>query len=408
MSPRSLAEMCTAVAISNMKNITGFGSLSLELVMPLLKAVKTADHLHTLELNSDDIYDATADHWQRIIKKDFPILSSKHNLVPEDRRSWHKVWEKYRKLETEANAAATEKLMQEFAAHKEQQDSHRATIISAKESRNLRLPKSPSSRSHWSLQPRQKQTFLSKTRAELAAQAKRFKLATPTGKLHVPTGQIKKAPEALLNEARIALQGSPEAVAIRVPRKKVPPAMSAAELELKRKEARLLQAKNGATAKAALTERGNQLPQTRRPAHHHDYDDLFDDLESTNPPHRGALSVELIEESTTPSTRSASKQPTKPHRGLSAVPGSNRIADKATSPPAAPASDAPPRKPFPDDTFSALSTPHSASAHHTGTPSTGQQPSTATSPNILPMQVKRKKPLVDLCMRTDKSKRPRR
>ncbi|GAB1310376.1 RNA polymerase II transcription factor SIII subunit A [Madurella fahalii] len=419
--PRSLAEMCMAVAIDNIKNITSFGSLPAELVSPLLRLVKTADHLHALEVDSDDLYGATAEHWQRIIKKDFPILSSKHNFVPESPKSWFKVWQMYRKLEEEANAAATEKLKQGLAAHKEQRDSHRAVIISAKESRNLRLPKPPGPRTsrHWSLQPRQKQTFLSKTRAELAARAKHFKLATPTGKLQVPAGQIKNAPEAMLNNARIALQANPEIRTIRAPRKTVPQSMSAREREMKERGARLLQIKRTATGTPALNDREDQLPKNKSSAtanivrfsddedqggHGGDgldeYDDLFGDLASDSPSRHGALSVELLEESVPSQSQSTPKQASKRRRGLSAAPGANKITETAKSPPKTSTRDAPPT--FPAGQTSPGAAPPKPTPH-TADLSTGPQLPAGSS--SLPMQLKRKRPLLDVCMRTDKSKR---
>lgn len=412
-----------AVAIDNIKDITSFGSLPAKLVAPLLKLVRTADHLHALEVDSDDLYGATAEHWQRIIKKDFPILSSKHNFIPENPKSWFKIWQRYRKIEEEANAAATEKLKQGLAAHREQRDSHRAVIISAKESRNLRLPKPPGPRSfrHWSLQPRQKQTFLSKTRAELAARAKHFKLATPTGKLQVPAGQIKNAPEAMVNNARIALRANPETRSIRAPRKTAPPGMSTAERELKEREVRLLQIKRGATGNTALNDREGRLPKSKSSAtanivrfsddedegHHRDdgsdeYDDLFGELESNSPSRHGALSVQLLEESVASPSRPI-KQPSKSRRGLSAAPGANKITERAKSPPKAPTREALPK--ISTGQTSAGPTPPKPNPH-TVNPSTSPQPP-AGSPTP-PMQLKRKRPLLDVCMRTDKSKRSRR
>lgn len=208
--PRSLVDMCCRVAIENIHLITSLGSLPPEHANKILKAVKSAHQLRQLELNSDyDIYDVTSEHWQRIIKRDFPFLTAEHNFVPEDRESWHKVWERYKALQDEADSEATEKLKQSFAATQEQRDSRRATIVSVKESLNLKPPRSRSSAS----QPQGKGNFLQKAKKDLAVESTRFKLPEATS----TASQIQKAPVGMLNEVRIQQQPA----RVRAPRKKV-------------------------------------------------------------------------------------------------------------------------------------------------------------------------------------------
>ncbi|KAK4116457.1 hypothetical protein N656DRAFT_745489 [Canariomyces notabilis] len=417
--PKNLVDLCIKVAADNVNRITSLGSLPSNLIAPIIKAVKTAEHLRTLELNSDDIYDVTAEQWPRIIKKDFPILVAKHNLVAENPESWHKVWQEYKHIQDEEIAAATEKLKQDFAAHKEQKDARGAVIISPKDTKKLRLPRPPGHRSqspHWSLLPRQKRSFLSKARAELAVQAKHFRLATPTGKLPVPTGQLTKAPEAMVNNARIALQTGPGTSVIRAPRQKVSPATGETERQLKQREARLLQIKKAGATTTALHDSSSRLRQAEKatavntanvqdnegtshpndgePGDSTEFDDLFGDdllgdLDLNGPPPAGPMSAKPPEVAAGLSSQTADKLPIQPRRGLlSAAPGTNKVTRNAMSSPEGPAS-ANPAHPGPRS-----EAPSSSPGRQ------GPAPSSS-----MPSQLKRKRTAVDLCMRTDRKKR---
>lgn len=241
--PRFLGEMCLDVALKNAALITDLGSLPTSYVEPILKVVKTATQLHQLEVNSTDIWEVTPKHWQRLIKKDFPVLSSRHRFEPQNPKSWHKVYDKYKKLEEENIAAATAKLIEGFAAKTEQKQSRSAKLLSAHE--GGKLQPHHRAKAGWSL-PREKSTFMSKTKAQLRVEASRFRLRTPTGKLPVPAGQIKKAPMAMVEQARIRQQ--PDLV-IRPPISKATPTSDKSAQEREERESRLLRIKNANRAK---------------------------------------------------------------------------------------------------------------------------------------------------------------
>jgi elongin-A len=206
----------------------------------ILKAVKTPAQLHELELNSDDIYDETEASWKRFIQKDFRALSAQHNYVPNNRKSWHKVYDRYKKLTEAQIAAATEKMMQDFAARDQQMHSRTSTIISCEKSNRLR----PSKVKPGFAPPREKNTLFRKVKKEVRLEASRFNLRTPTGKLHVPSGQVKSAPKSKLEEVRIASQPSfLEAQSIR-PARLRGSVKSFADREHEMREARLLRIKN--------------------------------------------------------------------------------------------------------------------------------------------------------------------
>ncbi|KAK0617894.1 hypothetical protein B0T17DRAFT_536147 [Bombardia bombarda] len=367
MAPRSLVEMCIRTAIENVHMITSVENMPPKAIQEILRAVKSAKQLHQIEINhsDDSIYDESVEHWKRIIKRDFKILSAKHQWVPSNPKSWHKVWEKYKKLETESNARATEALKAAFATQKEQRESRMATIISVSDTKKLpRLPKEGrtynapreayqgmrSSNGTVKHVVRPKQTFLQKAMREARDDAKRIKLSTPTGKLPVRPGQIVRAPESMLNDRRINNQFDPAATLIKAPRPK--PASSGAELsserERKEKEARLLKIKglSGSTKTAAPS--GNAVS--------FDDDDDDDDEDDDDNDHRrgnGSSRNELdnLFDDDQPfhyDSYGSTSPPLKPRRGgiLSAAHGTTkivRVSVDSVSPPALGPTDPEPR-----------------------------------------------------------------
>jgi elongin-A len=112
--PPSLVDICLRKALKYVHLITSLGTMPSHYTQAILKAVKSTEQLREIELNSndDDIYDQTAEHWQRFIKLKFPRLSAQHNFGPSNPKSWHKVYEHYRQLDAEEIAASTQLLQQ--------------------------------------------------------------------------------------------------------------------------------------------------------------------------------------------------------------------------------------------------------------------------------------------------------
>jgi elongin-A len=413
------------VAIENIHLITSLGNMPTEYVHAVLRAVKTSTQLHTLEVNSEDIYEETEEHWRRIVEKDFPILVAQHNWQPKNPMAWHKVWEKYKALQDQQDAEATAKLMQNFAAKREEKDARRPAILSMQESRRLPQLKPTSaaagSRSWSSQPPREKQTFLQKARRQVAAESKRFKLSTPTGKLPVAAGQISKAPAAMLNEARIERQSGPAAIRVLAPRGKGPSAMNSRDQEIDRRrkenEARLLRIKNAATNKATATPNvvsfsDDEDDDFEDGAEHNN--DLFGEMDDSFP-QGGALSPGSLEEMgmsssssanrTTSLSRPTSKQPPKPTRRglLSASPGVSTTVHRVSNFPQTSTDNRPPSN------APASSPPPSFSARPTAPPRATTLPTippNPAGPSSPPAQIYTKRKQVDVFMRP--SKRPRR
>ncbi|KAK4151471.1 hypothetical protein C8A00DRAFT_35875 [Chaetomidium leptoderma] len=299
LGPRSLAEICLKVAIDNIHNIKGFGTMAIHYTNALLKAVKLASQLRPLELNSDDIYDETAVHWQRFIKKEFPQLYLQHQLVPENRESWHKVYDQYQKLHDEQVAADTKLLTQRLAAHNEQKYSRTSTIISCDQSAHM-LP-SRAKRGYGA--PREEQTFIKKTERQIRMEKTLFNLRRASDKVRVPAGQIKKAPQAMIEAARIKSQ--PPRLTQQLPSDTRAPLKSLSELDREQMEARLRQVKNPAESKAGTTRDPTVLSGDEGDDLFGDEcDDLFGDLESSDDDLFGKPGLK----STATSTSSSSKK----------------------------------------------------------------------------------------------------
>ncbi|KAK0657108.1 hypothetical protein B0T16DRAFT_425454 [Cercophora newfieldiana] len=257
MAPLSLVEMCKKVASDNIHLIHGFGVMPAQLVSDILRAVRSADHLHELELHSEDIYEETPQHWRRIIAKDFPRLSREHQWVPSNPKSWYKVWKKYKAIHDESVAAATALLEKTFTEQQKAKDSKRTQLVTVEEARRLNLPKfgsgvlraphgSGSPGSHWSAQPpRPKATPLAKVRTQVKAEAKRLRLATPTGRLPVTPGQVTKAPESFIRDKRVERRFDPASTLVRAPGRpsSIGTAEIAREKARKEREERLLRIK---------------------------------------------------------------------------------------------------------------------------------------------------------------------
>ncbi|KAH6853709.1 hypothetical protein B0I37DRAFT_13753 [Chaetomium sp. MPI-CAGE-AT-0009] len=356
---RSLAEMSLKVAIDNVKLIEGLGQLAPQYIDPILSAVKSAEHLHDLELNSDDIYNETPKHWKRIIKKDFPILSAKHDYAPQNPKSWHKVYGKYKQLDMEQLAAATEKMKQGFAAHSQEKQTRASTIISAERGGKLRQPKV---RSGWDPPrfgpPRGNQSFISATRAQLRREARCFNRPTASGKLPVRPGQIKKPPPGMIDDhRRMEYRNSiPEPPPlIRAPRPRTTPAATGSADDREKKESRLSQIKNSGQPKAGTAKSvlrfsddeasGDPLSDDAELFGDADDDDLFGDLEHKKP---SASSSRQPRSMPQPATKQSFKrqrslgdtdteQLTKRHRGVGittphVLPSPNKAPNQSVKP----------------------------------------------------------------------------
>ncbi|KAK3337010.1 hypothetical protein B0T19DRAFT_58250 [Cercophora scortea] len=455
MGPRSLTQMCQRVAADNIKLVTSLAGVPSVYIGHILKAVTSPEQLHQIELNSEeDIYDETAEHWKRFIKRKYPYLLAKYQWVPSNPKSWHKVFGKYKKTQDELDAAATSNLMADFAARNEERISRTTKIVSLKDTRRLPQPKEVrsfgGSRGGWDGKPRVKQSFLQKTAKQVKEEAMRLRLSTATGKLPVRAGQITRAPESMLMDKRIERQFDPAATLVRAPRPKSSAstsasAVAAADQERQSREARLLQIKKAGSKPAPPPPSANVLnfdddddddqdtrPRPRRdraqedadlfgdsqeflaatpPGYAHSDDDnnnnntggglTIDDLDSMdtdNPPRPKSKLTKPLPRSTTSHQEAHARR--RPGGGLlSAAPGSNRTILSARSP--SPKFSSPAQKPTPRPSSSTMATAASKAPER----SRSSSPTQILQPPPLPRAPPKRKP-VDIFNRRP-AKKPR-
>ncbi|KAK4464885.1 hypothetical protein QBC42DRAFT_262542 [Cladorrhinum samala] len=326
--PRSLADMCIQLAVRNIKLISGLGNMPSHYVSIILKAIRDHKQLRALEMDSEDIYEQSAEVWQRLIDSKFGKLAKEHNFVPEDPRDWHKVYDKYARMQEEIHTAAYEALVSRVNEQRAKDESRRTKILDLKQTRQLPIHNSQRQRAagistHWSNQPRPKQTFLAKAKREVQSNARRFKL--PSATTNVPLNRVVRAPAALVNDARVQRQFDPRTTLPTGPISKPAKASTTSDRERAEREARLLQIKSKpAPAKKATVLKFDKDEDNNFSSGNvddgDDDDDLFGDKDQGSST-RGLLSVDDLEDvdssppATTPKRRTGL---------LSAAPGVNQ------------------------------------------------------------------------------------
>lgn len=318
--------MCIQLAVKNIKLISGLGNMPSHYVGIILKAIRDHKQLRALEIDSEDIYEQSAEVWQRLIDSKFGKLAKEHNFVPEDPRDWHKVYDKYARMQEEIHAAAYEALVSRVNEQRAKDESRRTKILDLKQTRQLPIHNSQRQRAagistHWSNQPRPKQTFLAKAKREVQSNARRFKL--PSATTNVPLNRVIRAPAALLNEARVQRQFDPRTTLPTVLIPKPAKTSSASDRERAEREARLLEikGKTAPTSKATVLRFDKDEDNNfRNDNDDDDDDDLFGDKDQGSSS-RGLLSLDDLEDidfsppATTPKRRTGL---------LSAAPGVNQ------------------------------------------------------------------------------------
>jgi elongin-A len=296
--------------MKNLGKIYSFGDLPYHLIRPVLFKINNPEQLREVEMYSTYVEGETEELWRRLIARAFPNWEKK-NYVPKDPRSWYKVYEKYKREEAQEIAEAEAKLAGAFGALKSEADQQKSLLVSQR--LMPRLPKEgrgsgwrrdvgrdvPDHLS-WGGGSRTK-SVVKKAMREAREAANRRTLSTPTGQLRIPEGQIRKAPQALINDYRIKQQ--PFALA-RPPRSKPKTeAQMADDAARRERERRLLNIKISSSA------RPEQVVS----------DSDSDDYDNEN--HGGAgrgrylddlFSDEEVEDEAPPPSRKPTKPPVKP------------------------------------------------------------------------------------------------
>ena len=189
--PRSLLEMALSVAIDNIHLIDDMGDLPEQYSQQLLRHVKSAARLREIELNSPHL--DTTEHWQRLIRQDFRLLQEKHNFVPKNPKSWHKVYIKYKGIQDEQIQNATKRLEEQLAAHHKQEQKSTTPIISGEEA--LRMA-SRRRRSFDKDGEKKKKSVLEEIRKAAKKEARIFRVKRPD----IPPTRLNSAPISMINQ----------------------------------------------------------------------------------------------------------------------------------------------------------------------------------------------------------------
>ncbi|KAK8095749.1 hypothetical protein PG999_013771 [Apiospora kogelbergensis] len=213
------------------QDIRDIGSAHYDLIHPIIIRIDSAAQLRALEEASPHLEGHTEKEWLRLIDKKFPALHKKENLVPSRPELWHKVYAKYARIDAKNKAEAAEKLRSAFAGIKEKKEGNTSKIVtfdrrklpqppkdsrftgdSKKGSTGRRGGGNDTGELRFTGGTRTKVTtaqgVMRKVKREAKEMHNRNKIATPMNALRVNKGQIKHAPQGMVNEARIKSQPS--------------------------------------------------------------------------------------------------------------------------------------------------------------------------------------------------------
>ncbi|KXJ85986.1 RNA polymerase II transcription factor SIII subunit A-domain-containing protein [Microdochium bolleyi] len=262
MPAKSLIELCTVLCLKHIKEITDIGLTPYPAVRRILLNINSATQLRQLEIASPHLEGDDAECWIRLVEKDFPVLSKKHNFEPRNPQSWHKVYSKYQRLEEELKRAAEEKLKSAMAGIKMSKENNKSSVVDFDRRKLPKLPKDGRGLAGARRGPKGQpiastnglrftggtktkvtdaKSIMRKARREAAAIGARNRLDTNSADLR--RGQLQHAPKGLVDEyklqARPAARGMPSAGGrIGVPRPPVP-SIRRIDRDLEEREARL-------------------------------------------------------------------------------------------------------------------------------------------------------------------------
>lgn len=328
--------MCLAVALRNVASITDIGEMPFDSARPILKHIENPAQLHELEVNCPQLTaepEQMAEIWSRLLYKKFPKWDEKGYAIDDD-MSWYDTFVAVKDAVDRDNAEATAQLQRQLAGFDRDKEGH-ATLLVNNRALLRKMPGATAKRRtpggqhigafSFGAGSRTKmttgQSVMRRARREAREIGKISALSTPTGALRVAQGQIRKAPEAMVHDHRVAR--NPEVV-IRAPKKRssassgplLPPGDADAE-------ARLLALKAGQAAvpavKPGVRPAGKPVVRATKPVVRPvvrpltskrplDADDAFDDddLFGDSPKKKPCLTVDDLEQPTSARPRAAS------------------------------------------------------------------------------------------------------
>ncbi|KAK7941275.1 RNA polymerase II transcription factor SIII subunit A [Apiospora aurea] len=221
---------CTKITANQLKDIRDVGSAHYDLIRPILLRIDSAAQLRAIEEASPHLEEQDEEVWLRLIKREFPTLHEKENLKPSRPQLWHRVYAKYSRMDAKNKAEAAEKLRNAFAGIKAKKQANTSEIVTFDRRKLPQPPKDSRFKGDKKVSTGRRggsndtgelrftsgtrtkvttaQSLMRKVKREAKEIHSRNKIATPTNALRVNSGQIKHAPQGLVNEHRIKSQPS--------------------------------------------------------------------------------------------------------------------------------------------------------------------------------------------------------
>ncbi|PWY93302.1 hypothetical protein BO94DRAFT_460744 [Aspergillus sclerotioniger CBS 115572] len=219
MPPPSLLQLCTAIAIRNVKHLDDIGNMPYTLARPFLLKVESPEKLRSLELNSPHIMRDDEELWLEFIKRDIPRWEEYD--LPEKPDCWYDVYCDLREQVQRAVDEDAEKLKLALDGISSEREKHSAKLVTDR--RIIGLPRE---------RPTAKQRYASfdrrmggiaptkKKNSIFTATRRNTVLAVPTKHLNNRATQVRQAPRSLIEEHRRPAEPA-------VPRRQAPQALRA-------------------------------------------------------------------------------------------------------------------------------------------------------------------------------------
>lgn len=207
------------------------------LLRPILLKLDNVNQLREIEENSPHIREDDAECWERLITRTFPRRCAELHLKPEHPTEWSLIYDEYDTMEKNERQAALEKLSKGYKSLNKAKDAKVTKLIDYDAKVLGPAPGGRNRSKRFQPKPTPARSVMRKVRRQLTDFNRQNRLITPTGRLPVPAGQIKRAPPAMAEDYRVK-----SLPAVGVARRPLP-ATESSEHEDNELEARLLKLK---------------------------------------------------------------------------------------------------------------------------------------------------------------------
>lgn len=133
MGLKTLAQMCTDVAINNLHSVWDIGDLPYHACRNILKKIVNPDHLRAIIEASPNLLEDSAELWKFFIDRDFYQLAQKIHLEPQSPNDYCSLYYEYRKIETANLAEDLKRLKQGMKTIQQEKDARTVQLASSRE-----------------------------------------------------------------------------------------------------------------------------------------------------------------------------------------------------------------------------------------------------------------------------------